>query len=72
MNHFEKITASPDVLAAFLSSLEMMGGPWDGAFQQAFCCRCPEEDCDGPCGCPHQAVRENLIPWWLDQEVKKG
>lgn len=70
MNHFEKITASPAVLAAFLSSLEIMGGPWDGAFQQAFCRCCLKEDCDGPGGCPHQDIRGKLIPWWLDQEVK--
>lgn len=32
MTEFERITVSPSVLGAFLSSLPCLGGPWDDAF----------------------------------------
>ena len=50
MTEFEKITASPAVLGAFLGSLPCLEGPWDNAFHRAFCDKCKAEDCDA---CPH-------------------
>ena len=32
MNNFERITASPEALGAFLASLHILQGPWDDAF----------------------------------------
>lgn len=68
MTQFERITASPEALGAFLASLPVLQGPWDDAFHRAFCDTCQVEDCDAE-GCPHQAER-NSPTWWLGQEVK--
>ncbi|MEG2176992.1 MAG: hypothetical protein RRY97_08985 [Oscillibacter sp.] len=68
MTEFQRITASPEALAAFLGSLSVLSGPWDDAFQRAFCDNCPAEDCDAV-PCPHQAERDNPA-WWLAQEVQ--
>ena len=43
--NFEKITASPEALAAFLSSLPVLSGPWDEAFHRRYCDACPVEEC---------------------------
>lgn len=61
MTEFEKITASPAVLGAFLSSLPCLEGPWDDAFHREFCDKCKAENCDA---CPHEAERNNPT-WWL-------
>ena len=61
MTEFEKITASPAVLGAFLGSLPCLEGPWDNAFHRAFCDKCKAENCDA---CPHEAERNNPT-WWL-------
>lgn len=63
--NFDKITASPEVLADFLASLPCLQGPWDDAFQEAFCADCPAENCDAE-NCHHQAER-NSPAWWLAQ-----
>lgn len=63
MTQFEKITASPEALGAFLASLPVLQGPWDDAFHRTFCDTCRVEDCDAE-GCPHQAERNNPT-WWL-------
>ena len=50
MTNFEKITASPEALGAFLSSFSTVNGPWDAEFHKKFCAACDREDCDGkPC-----------------------
>lgn len=64
MNNFERITASPEALGAFLAPLPVLQGPWDDAFHRAFCDTCQAEDCDAD-GCPHQAERNNPTTWWL-------
>lgn len=68
MNHFERITASPETLGAFLASIPVASSPWDDCFSKTFCATCDREDCDaGPC--PHQAERNNPT-WWLKQEAE--
>ena len=37
MTEFERITASPAILGAFLGSLPCLEGPWDDAFHREFC-----------------------------------
>ena len=61
MTEFERITASPAVLGAFLGSLPCLEGPWDDAFHREFCDKCEAENCDA---CPHKAER-NSPTWWL-------
>ncbi len=34
MNNFEKITASPETLGAFLASMPIATGPWDEQFHR--------------------------------------
>lgn len=68
MNNFERITASPEALGAFLASLPVLQGPWDDAFHRTFCDTCHVEDCDAE-GCPHQAERNNPT-WWIRQETE--
>lgn len=68
MTEFERITASPAVLGAFLGSLPCLEGPWDDAFHREFCDKCEAENCDT---CPHEAER-NSPTWWLKQEVVDG
>lgn len=62
MTEFERITVSPSVLGAFLSSLPCLGGPWDDAFHREFCSKCTAENCDA---CQHEAERNNPA-WWLE------
>ena len=72
MTQFEKITESPEVLAAFLAALPVIDGPWDKEFQKRFCAGCAATDCDA---CPHAAERNNPV-WWLSlsagPDVKPG
>lgn len=63
LSNFEKITASPEALAAFLASLPTLSGPWDDSFHREFCDDCPAENCDAE-NCPHNAERDNPL-WWL-------
>lgn len=76
MNVFQKITATPDELAAALERLPIMTGPWDTAFHRAYCDACAAECCDpdanGAGGCPHQEIRGRVIRWWLAEEVPPG
>lgn len=67
MTYFEKITASLEVLAAFLASIPTMDAPWDELFQQTYCVGCAAENCDAE-NCPHQAER-NDPAWFLAQDV---
>lgn len=67
MNNFERITASPEVLADFLGSLPLLKGPWDDDFHRTFCDSCPSDNCDGE-NCPHQAERNNPA-WWLKRDA---
>lgn len=69
---FDRITASPATMGAFLASLPVLDGPWDDAFHRAYCDDCPAENCDAPGGCPRQEIRENVIPWWLAKEAGPG
>lgn len=65
--YFDKITASPEALGAFLASLPTLSGPWDDAFHRKFCDTCEAENCDAE-NCHHSAERDNPT-WWLKQEV---
>ena len=60
--NFDRITASPEALAAFLASLPCLDAPWDDAFHRVFCDNCSMEDC--PKVCPHEEKR-NSPAWWL-------
>lgn len=66
MTNFEKITASPETLGAFLASLTVADGPWGELFHRTFCDGCPAENCDAE-NCPHNAERDNPA-WWMMQE----
>lgn len=70
MTNFEKITASPAALGAFLGSLPVLTAPWDDDFHREFCDACDAENCDGE-NCPHQAERDNPTRW-LGLEVTGG
>ena len=39
-SRFERITESPDALAAVLASIPTADAPWDIAFERAFCAGC--------------------------------
>lgn len=64
--NFEKITASPEALAAFLSSLPVLSGPWDEAFHRRYCDACPAEECGE---CENKALNNPL--WWLSLAVEE-
>ena len=64
MSNFEKITASPEALGAFLQSLPVADGPWDTEFHKVFCAECNREDCDGEM-CKHQNERSNPTCWLM-------
>ena len=68
MSNFEKLSASPEAMAAFLTAIPVANSPWDDDFHRAFCHQCGLEDCDH---CPHEAERNNPA-WWLAQEAKGG
>ena len=40
MTNFDKLTASPGTLGAFLASIPTTGGPWDEAFRKEYCTNC--------------------------------
>lgn len=61
---FERITASPDALAAVLASIPTTDAPWDTAFERAFCAGCALENCDD---CLHKNV--DRIKWWLGKQM---
>ena len=68
MTNFEKITASPEALGEFLTSLPVATGPWDEEFHRVFCDSCERENCDEG-KCPHNAERDNPL-WWLNQTAE--
>ena len=69
MSNYEKITASPEALGTFLSSLPVAVGPWEKEFQRTFCAECERENCDGE-PCPHQDKRDNPL-WWLNRAAER-
>lgn len=75
MTKFDQITTSTSTLATFLAALPTMKGPWDEAFDKAFCSSCAVQDCNEE-GCPYQKIRDAAILWWLttpaDGEVESG
>ncbi len=68
MTNFERITASPEALAAFLATIHAASGPWDDDFHRQYCDRCGLENCDP---CPHEGKRNNPA-WWLAQKAEGG
>ena len=68
MSNFEKITATPEALGAFLAPLPVATGPWDESFHEKFCASCEREECDTE-HCPHQNERNNPT-WWLTQAAE--
>ncbi|MCX4374254.1 MAG: hypothetical protein OSJ58_21010 [Dysosmobacter sp.] len=46
MTEYERITESPQALAAFLRELPVIEAPWDRAFQKQYGAGCAVEDCD--------------------------
>ena len=66
-SRFERITESPDALAAVLASIPTADAPWDIAFERAFCAGCALENCDG---CQHKNL--DRIKWWLEQQTAKA
>lgn len=67
MTNFEQITQSPEALAAFLSSLPCIEGPWNEEFHKCFCDACIAPECDR---CPNEDFRGNP-GWWLSLAVEK-
>ena len=43
MTNYERITATPEALGAFLETLPIASGPWDVEFHRTFC-----KDCTAP------------------------
>ena len=60
MSNFEKITATPEALGAFLASLSVATDSWDESFHEKFCASCGQEDCDAG-HYPHQNMRSNPL-----------
>jgi len=68
VTNFEKITATPAALGAFLASLTVIESPWEEMFHRTFCAGCGKEDC---VRCPHERER-NDPTWWLSRAVQGG
>ena len=66
MTNYERITATPEALGAFLETLPIASGSWDVEFHRTFCKDCTAANCDGG-NCPHNAQRNNPL-WWLMQD----
>ena len=47
MTNYERITATPEALGAFLETLPIASGPWDVEFHRTFCKDCTAANCDG-------------------------
>ena len=67
VTEFERITQSPEMLAAFLASLPVIEAPWDEEFQRKYCAGCGKVSCDDGSPCPYEDKRNNPL-WWLSQE----
>ena len=65
MTNYERITATPEALGAFLETPPIASGSWDVEFHRTFCKDCTAANCDGG-NCPHNAQRNNPL-WWLMQ-----
>lgn len=71
MTNFEKITATPEALAELLAGMEVLEGPWDNAFQRAYCDKCKAKDCAEDV-CAALALWRNdqaRFAWWLGLEA---
>ena len=66
MTNYERITATPEALGAFLETLPIASGSWDVEFHRTFCKDCTAANCDGG-NYPHNAQRNNPL-WWLMQD----
>ena len=71
VTEFERITQSPEILAAFLASLPVIEAPWDEEFQRKYCAGCGKVSCDDGSPCPYEDKRNNPL-WWLSQESGKA
>lgn len=67
MNNYERITATPEALGAFLAALPIASGPWDTEFHDQHCANCLYLGCDT---CPHSVERNNPL-WWLMQDTEQ-
>lgn len=64
MTNFDKLTASPGTLGAFLASIPTTGGPWDEAFRKEYCTNC------GPL--PNTQHRSHDFAWLLPSAQPSG
>ena len=73
MTNFEKITATPEALAALLGSLNTLDGPWDAAFCRKYCAACKAKNCadeDTVCLAPEiRKDQQSMAAWWLGLEA---
>jgi len=67
MSNFEKVAASPETLGAFLASLPIADGPWDGQFHRQSCDGC-KQTCNH---CQYKDKRNNPT-WWLKLGCAQG
>lgn len=75
MTNFERITESPEALAATLGQLKGPDRyPWDDWFFRAYCDKCEGENCEEQiCGAP--LLRNDpcaRAAWWLGLESGGG
>lgn len=66
MTNFERLTQSPEVLAAWLEKLAAVNTPWEKAFDKAFCAECQNQNCEQ---CQEEEYRVNPL-WWLGLEAE--
>ena len=60
MTEFERITQSPEMLAAFLASLPVIEAPWDEEFQRKYCAGCGKVSCDDGIVAPGWSDKSNV------------
>ena len=62
MTEFERITQSPEMLAAFLASLPVIEAPWDEEFQRKYCAGCGKVSCDDsyPIEVKRRTIRDSI------------
>lgn len=66
MKNFERLTQSPEVLAAWLEKLTAVNTPWEKAFDRTFCAECQNQNCEQ---CQEEEYRVNPL-WWLGLEAE--
>ena len=67
VTNFERLTQSPEALAAWLENLRAVNTPWERAFDRVFCAECQNQNCDQ---CPEEEYRVNPL-WWLGQKAEE-